>query len=280
MTCCCSLREVARFRLGLVPVTLALLVLALFLPADATLFAPALAAAQSTGGSFGGGSYGAGTGGAGGGSYGAGTSGAGDQRFGHPERAFRRDPSFNGDSQLSADSTQGGGKSVVSNGIFLAGVLTFALLTALMLLFSRWQGRGDAAWDASVATDAATSATPSRAPTAQSPLWGNMDVTAISLGLDSRARPFVQKRLVRLAGSGATGTSSGLVRICREASALLISVERAWLYAGAKNYRPMSPPQAERGFRGGCHAPYAAELPAAPIAARRAPRLPQRDLEQ
>lgn len=87
------------------------------------------------------------------------------------------------------------------------------------------------------------------APTAQSNLWGQMDVTAISLALDARARPFVQERLAALARSGATGTPSGLARLCREAASLLLTVERAWLYAGAKNYRPMSPPQAERGFR-------------------------------
>jgi len=88
------------------------------------------------------------------------------------------------------------------------------------------------------------------APSAQSPMWGNMDVTAISLALDARARPFVQESLTKLAKSGATGTPSGLASLCREAAKLLITVERAWLYAGAKNYRPMSPPQAESGFRG------------------------------
>ncbi|NOY93121.1 MAG: DUF1517 domain-containing protein [Deltaproteobacteria bacterium] len=186
--------------------------LAILLPSDGTPWCPAPAAAQSTGGSFGGGSFGGG-GGGGGGSYGGGGS-------------------------------WGGGGSSYGGGGSLSPSMTCLLFVVFLVVFgiSKLIGKSAGGSEPQYLAGAA--------PSARSPLWGNMDVTAISLALDARARPFVQDRLAKLARSGATGTPGGLARLCREAASLLLSVERAWLYAGAKNYRPMSPPQAESGFRG------------------------------
>lgn len=88
-----------------------------------------------------------------------------------------------------------------------------------------------------------------RRPRSGSPAWGGMDVSALVLAIDWRARRDLQQALDRLARSGATGSRQGLVRLLRETATHALRHERSWLYAAVSNYQPMSPPQAEGAFR-------------------------------
>jgi uncharacterized membrane protein len=76
-----------------------------------------------------------------------------------------------------------------------------------------------------------------------------VDISAIQLGIDWRARREVQARLTQLAQSGQTGTPAGLANLLRETVLMLRRSELAWLYANVANYHPMSAAQAEGIFR-------------------------------
>ena len=76
-----------------------------------------------------------------------------------------------------------------------------------------------------------------------------MDVTALKLGIDWRARQFVQKELERIAKTCDTSSKPGLMKMLRETTTVLRRVMPSWLYAGATNARPTAAANAERMFR-------------------------------
>ena len=178
--------------------------------AAAWLLAAAPAAAQVSGGSFGGGSFGGGSSS----SYsGGGSSWSGSSSSG----------SWSGSSYSSSS----GGGTPLSPGATLCLVAFFVVVFVLSHLAQRSK----------------------RAAAMRSIAPNDIDVAAIVLAIDARARPFVQQELERLAQSGETGTKAGLARLARETAMLLHRVESAWLYAHVVDHQPMPPPQAEQAFR-------------------------------
>ncbi len=79
--------------------------------------------------------------------------------------------------------------------------------------------------------------------------WNQVDISAIRLGIDWRARREVQARLEQLAKSGQTNNPAGLAALLRETVLTLRRSELAWLYANVSNYHPMSAASAEGIFR-------------------------------
>lgn len=66
------------------------------------------------------------------------------------------------------------------------------------------------------------------------------DVTVLRVGLDARARPFVQRELARIAKSADTKTADGRATMLREVALLLRRLRDSWLYGGARNEPMMS----------------------------------------
>lgn len=78
--------------------------------------------------------------------------------------------------------------------------------------------------------------------------WGRIDVVAIQLAIDARARRFVQEQLMTLA-RGDTSSPAGLAMLARETALLLRRAEAAWIYAAVQEWNPSAPSQAEAEFR-------------------------------
>lgn len=167
--------------------------------------------AQSTGGSFGGGSFG------GGGSYSGGGFGGG---------------SYSGGGYSSRGSYSGGGGSLpctCSVPMFIAFVIVSIVIGKIN---KRNASRGGGY------------------PTHHGARgWNRVDISAIRLGIDWRARKEVQARLTQLAQSGQTSSPAGLANLLRETVLMLRRSELAWLYADVANYHPMSAASAEGIFR-------------------------------
>ncbi|MGE0784839.1 MAG: DUF1517 domain-containing protein [Sandaracinaceae bacterium] len=176
--------------------------------------------AQSTGSSFGGGSFG---GGGGGGSYGGGggSYGGGGINFG------------GGRSYGSRRHYGGGGLPCTCS------VPSFIVIIVLWAVFNqmRKSGGGNYAGNPMMQTSHGAQG------------WGHVDISAIRLGIDWRARRDVQARLEQLARSGQTSTPAGLANLLRETVLQLRRAELAWLYASVANYHPMSAAVAEGIFR-------------------------------
>ncbi|HJL14477.1 MAG TPA: DUF1517 domain-containing protein [Sandaracinaceae bacterium LLY-WYZ-13_1] len=167
------------------------------------------ALAQRTGGSFGGGSFSSGGGGFSGGS------------------------SFGGGSSFSS----GGGGFSYSGGGGGGGLpcgCTVPLFIGMIVLFV-------------VISQAKKQGSMPSSHGARS--WGQMDISAIRLGIDWRARRELQANLERMAQSGRTNTQAGLAELLRETVLNLRRAELSWLYCNIANYHPMSPAQAEGIFR-------------------------------
>ncbi len=178
---------------------------------------PALA--QRTGGSFGGGSFSGGGGGfsGGGGSFGGGRS------------------SYGGGSSFGGSSYSGGGYRSSGGGGGMPCGCSLPLFVGLIILFviisQAKKGQGG--------TNTSHGARG----------WGEVDISAIRLGIDWRARRDVQARLEQLAQSGQTNSQAGLANLLRETVLSLRRSELAWLYANVANYHPMSAAAAEGIFR-------------------------------
>ncbi|MEQ8452858.1 MAG: DUF1517 domain-containing protein [Sandaracinaceae bacterium] len=167
--------------------------------------------AQSTGGSFGGGSFG---GGGGGGSYGGGGG------------SYGGGSSYGGGYSSGGYSGGGGG----GGGLSCACVVPLIIgLVLLVIVTNAMKKKGGSSHG-------------SRA-------WGNVDISAIRLGVDWRARRELQAHLERLAKSGQTNSQAGLANLLRETILGLRRAELAWLYADVSNYKPMSAASAEGIFR-------------------------------
>ena len=172
--------------------------------------------AQSTGGSFGGGSFG---GGGGGGSYGGGGG------------------SYGGGGGSYGGGYSGGSYSGGGGGGSLPCTCSVPLFIVVVIIMIALKSRG--------ATSGATGGMPSHGSRG----WGEVDISAIRLGVDWRARRDLQAHLERLARSGQTGTPAGLANLLRETVLGLRRAELAWLYASVANYHPMSAAMAEGIFR-------------------------------
>lgn len=171
--------------------------------------------AQSTGGSFGGGSFGGG-GGYGGGSYGGGSYGGGSYGGSSYRSSYRGSYSGGG----------GGGVPAVIAVPLAFGVMAFVIF---MSRSSQQQGGGTVSHGARG--------------------WRSVDISAIQLGIDWRARRELQAHLERLARSGRTSSQAGLAELLRETIIGLRRAELSWLYAAVANYHPMSAASAEGIFR-------------------------------
>lgn len=87
-----------------------------------------------------------------------------------------------------------------------------------------------------------------RPPAAGSPLWDQVDITALRIAIDWRARPFVQKRFRELGRSADARRKEGLVVLVGALAQALEEARVAWLRAEVTNFHPMSPPEAQRSF--------------------------------
>jgi uncharacterized membrane protein len=172
-------------------VTRAALVLALLLGWAGPAFA------QSTGGSFGGGSFSGGGGGDSGGGGGGYNGGGGYS------------------TSDSYSSHSGSGGPGLSTGWVLLAVAGGLGVTGLATVFVSKVRRG---------------LDPIYVP---EPL--PVDVTVLRIALDARVRPFVQKELDRIARTSDTKTNAGLQMSLAEVARLLRRLRDAWVYGGAVN---------------------------------------------
>jgi len=181
-----------------------LLILAL---SFATVAAAAPALAQETGGSFGGGDWGGGgdSDWGGGGSDWGGSSGGGSD-FG----------AFSG----------GGGCSGDPMGLVCSLVLLVLVSVVIAFVKNRQANAGRALLDhGGVYRPAA-------------PASNRIDMAAVMLAVDWRARAFLQGQLDKLARSGDTNTPGGRARLLHETVVALRRCELGWLYAGGVNADP------------------------------------------
>jgi uncharacterized membrane protein len=86
-------------------------------------------------------------------------------------------------------------------------------------------------------------------PAAAAPRAPNaIDVQAIALGLDHRARREVQGAMKRIAIDGDTGTKRGLVRMWGDAGGVLLAAEGSWTHGHAEGGPPRAPADAQKHF--------------------------------
>lgn len=186
--------------------------------------------AQSTGGSFGGGSFGGG-GGGGGGSWGGGGGGG----------------SWGGSSGGSWGGSSGGYSGSYSSGGgggSLPCTCSVPLFIVFVFIIIVSQAMRRRAGGLSGGLGGST-----YKPSHGARGWGQVDISAIQLGIDWRARRDLQAHLERLARSGQTNTQAGLANLLRETVLSLRRAELSWLYAAVANYHPMSAASAEGIFR-------------------------------
>lgn len=207
------------------------------------LFASASSAlAQDTGGSFGGGDWGGGGGGDfGGGGGGSDWGGGGGSDWGSSGSS---DWGSSGGSDWGSSGSSSGDYSGGGGGGGGAFCCIFSIPFLLLFVFI-WIAIAGPAAAIRKMKGGSYRAAPSGGATRG---WGNVDVTAVKLGLDWRARKFVQQRLEALARSGRTSSKQGLVELLQETLSLLLQARLGWLYADVVNHHPMSPTQARGTF--------------------------------
>ncbi len=174
--------------------------------------------AQRTGGSFGGGSFGGGGGGGGGFHSSGGSFGGG---------------SYGGGSYGGGYHSYGGG----GGGLPCACSLPLLFIFVIVIITSRMRQSG------------LNSPGGSYSPSHGARGWGQVDISAIQLGIDWRARRELQAQLERMAKSGQTSSQAGLASLLRETVLNIRRAEVSWLYAAVANYHPMSAASAEGIFR-------------------------------
>lgn len=217
------------------------------------------AVAQSSGGSFGGGSFGRGSssGSSGGGSWGGGSSsgsgswggGSGSGSWGSSRSSGSWGSSRNSSNDWSStpSSSGGGGGGFGLGGIccvvFVVGIVG---LVVVANLFRGKKGGGGPAGAGGFAP-APGGFTPSGPSSYHGP--DAMYVSRLSIGIDWRARREVQATLTRLAQSGDTSSPQGLANLLRETVLALRRAEMAWLYVSQEASGPMAPQAAEQQFR-------------------------------
>ncbi|MDW8245809.1 MAG: DUF1517 domain-containing protein [Sandaracinaceae bacterium] len=86
-------------------------------------------------------------------------------------------------------------------------------------------------------------------PNPQSHAWLNVDITELKLAIDARARPFLQLHFLNFAKKANVKTPYGRHELLSFVIDGLRRSKDAWIYAGGKNFQPMSPILAEAQFR-------------------------------
>jgi uncharacterized membrane protein len=162
-----------------------------------------------TGGSMGGGDWGGGGGGGGYDSGGGGYSSSGD---------------YSSSSGWSSDGgSSGGGGDPVS------GVI--AILASALIVYVVTRDN-----------------TPRKRAPGPAVEMDNTDVSVLRVGIDARARKFVQTELSRIAKSAKTSTAAGRAAMLREVANLLRKLHDAWVYGGAVNEPMREKRDAKRVF--------------------------------
>jgi uncharacterized membrane protein len=184
------------------------------------------ASAQDTGGSFGGSDWGGG--GGGGSDYG----GGGGSDWGSSSGSDWGSSNNYGSSGYSGGGGGGGG---VCGGVF--GILIMVAIFVVIAIVKSRMRRG---FNRPMSY---TAGSPVYTPPAHA-----VDVSAISLAIDWRARAQLQKRLADLARSGDTRSMGGLANMLHETVIELRRVEHSWLYSGALNASPANPNIAQQTF--------------------------------
>jgi len=172
------------------------------------------AAAQDTGSSFGGGDF---SSGGGGGSYDTGGSSS----------------SYSSSDWSSSSSGGSIGGGSCNGGALMAMILVLVIIAVITASQRGRSGIGGSGRLRRVADE----------------VDDGIDVSALSLGIDWRARRELQARFAELAASGDVATKEGRVRLLRETSLLVRRAEQSWLYAGVKNHSLGSRETAEASFR-------------------------------
>lgn len=195
------------------------LLLALVVGVAASLAALA-AEAQWTGGSVGGGDF---SGGGGGGGGGGGSSDDSDYGSGGDVFAF------------------------VELIVFLFRVHPLLGVAGLFagLLYLIWWSKSDQGQSGHQDAGSVGSAVPS--PTSRR--WFQVDITEVRIALDARARTFLQRELMEQGRRADMRTPAGRLALLRIVVRALRQGEPAWIYAGAKNFHPMSSILAETSFK-------------------------------
>jgi uncharacterized membrane protein len=178
------------------------------------------ALAQDTGVSFGGSDFGGGGsdyGGGGGSDYGGGGSDYGGGSYGGSD--------YGGGSGSGGGGPRSGWDCLIASAAF---IFIFGVILGPSLLHRR-KRRGELSHGARA--------------------WRDLDISAITLAIDWRARRDVQAVLMDLAKRGDTASKDGRARLLRSTVGALRRAEISWLYADVLNYEPMSPAVAESVFR-------------------------------
>ncbi|MBX7194208.1 MAG: DUF1517 domain-containing protein [Sandaracinaceae bacterium] len=151
-----------------------------------------------------------------------------------------------------SDSSYGGGSggdvfAAIEFFVWLFRVnplLGFAALFAL-LLYGIWSANRQAG----AAGHQDSGSVGSSVPSATSRRWFEVDLTEVRIALDGRARSYLQRELMEQGRRADTRTKAGLVALLRVVVRALKQSSSAWIYAGAKNFRPMSSILAEATFK-------------------------------
>lgn len=210
------------------------------------------AAAQGTGGSFGGSNFGSGDGtSSGGGSGGGGNWGSGGGNWGGGSSYERREQRYQG-AGASDGYRPSGGAQPTPTAVSGAPLGTFGMLVVIgftglfgvvivtmIVRGKRMQLPVGAHPNGGVAS---SSMSVYSGPNA-------MHVQRLSLGIDWRSRRDVQDALKALAETGNTSSPEGLAHLLREAVITLRRAEMGWLYVARENLGSFAPQRAEERFR-------------------------------
>jgi len=199
------------------------------LVAAAFLLCASPALAQESGGSFGGGDFGGG-GGGGGGDYGGGGGGGGGGGYGGGGSWGSSNDYGSSGSGGGFVDTGGGGGAILGVVIFF-GFFAIVMVVIVAGVMRKATRRGGVA-----------------ASYLAAPSFG-MQLSALAIGIDWRARRELQAQLLRLAQSGQTGTREGRAHLLRETVLALRRAELSWLYVGYREQGGYSNAEAESTFR-------------------------------
>lgn len=197
----------------------------------ALLLVAAAASAQETGGSFESEDWGSSSSGS---DWGSSSSGSSD--WGSSDSSSYPTTDYDTSSGSSGTVRSRGAEALdaIAFGVAMIAVALVPLVVAVLATRRRRSGRGSG-----------------RRPFVHGPRAskGLVDVTMLQLGIDWRARRFVQSELAKLAQEGDTKTKQGRVALLRATTKALAASEGAWLYAGARNFSPTQPGKAQHVFQ-------------------------------
>ncbi len=184
------------------------------------------AEAQSTGSSFGGGSFGGG----GSSSWSGGSSswGGGSSSWGGSSSSWSSGSSYSSGSY----SSSGGSADPVFVIIMIVFLVGSVIIKAMV----------------KKGASSMFHAGPSSYGTPQHTFVANVDVTSLMIAIDARARSRLQRKLDEMARTGNTSTAAGRRQLLSAAIAAIEAERAAWAYVGSHDARPAPPAQAERTF--------------------------------